>query len=72
MVIEMIERNSSLLILIPQFRRPLHAEPSKTYLLKKRCLKTKAKVGQNIENVFREHYLLKTIWSSVDLSFCIT
>ena len=68
----MIETNSSLLIVITHFRRPLHAEPSKTYLLKKRCLKTKAKVGQNIKNVFRkQHYLLKTIWS-VDLSFCIT
>ena len=68
----MIETNSSLLIVITHFRRPLHAKPSKTYLLKKRCLKTKAKVGQNIKNVFRkQHYLLKTIWS-VDLSFCIT
>ena len=61
MVIEMIEINSSLLILIPQFRRPLHAEPSKTYLLKKRCLKTKAKVGENIKNVFGMHHLLKII-----------
>ena len=61
MVIEMIEIDSSLLIVITPFRRPLHAEPSKTYLLKKRCLKTKAKVGQNIKNVFGKLYLLKII-----------
>ena len=61
MITEMIETNSSLLIVITSFRRPLHAEPSKTYLLKKRCLKTKAKVGQNIKNVFGKHYLLKII-----------
>ena len=61
MIIEIIETISSLLIVITHFRRPLHAKPSKTYLLKKRCLKTKAKVGQNIKNAFGKHYLLKII-----------